>query len=143
MRTFVLTVAACAMIAAPAFADAKKDLTAMAGKWQPTSLEMGGDKKSADELKNMSLTIEGDKYTVAVDDKIDKGTVKLDKKDKLKTMDITGTDGPNKGKTYPCIYELEGDSLKVCYALEEGSQRPTEFKAGKGLLLITYKRVKK
>ena len=32
-------------------------------------------------------------------------------------MDITGTNGPNKGKTFLVIYELKGDELRVCYDL--------------------------
>ena len=28
-----------------------------------------------------------------------------------KAMEVTGTDGPNKGKTFPAIYELKGDTL--------------------------------
>ncbi|MFL5328779.1 MAG: TIGR03067 domain-containing protein [Gemmataceae bacterium] len=143
MRTIVSLILAGAL-AAPAFADNKKELQALAGKWQATSMEFGGRKSPDDQVKNITLTIDGDKYTVPITaEATDKGTIKLDKKDKLKTMDITGTDGPNKGKTILAIYELEGDSLKVCYALD-GDKRPTEFKAGEGkLLLITYKRVNK
>ena len=73
----------------------------------------------------------------------DKGTVKLDPAAKCKTMDITGTDGPNKGKTFLTIYELNGDTLKVCYDLSAKS-RPTEFesKPKTQLFLVTYKREK-
>jgi uncharacterized protein (TIGR03067 family) len=58
-------------------------------------------------------------------------------------MDITGTDGPNKGKTILAIYERDGDTLRVCYDLS-GKSRPTEFKTETGtqLFLVTYKREK-
>jgi uncharacterized protein (TIGR03067 family) len=58
-------------------------------------------------------------------------------------MEITGTAGPNKGKTFSAIYELQGDTLKICYDLT-GKARPTEFKskAGTQLFLATYKKVK-
>jgi len=93
-------------------------------------------------LKQTSLTIESDKYHVVVSGQSDKGTLKVDSKAKPKTMDIVGTEGPNKGKTFPAIYELEGETLKICYALE-GTKRPTEFKAaGEKVLLVTYKKVK-
>jgi uncharacterized protein (TIGR03067 family) len=60
-----------------------------------------------------------------------------------KAMEVTGTAGPNKGKTFPAIYELIGDTLTVCYDLS-GKARPSEFKskAGTHLFLATYKRVK-
>jgi uncharacterized protein (TIGR03067 family) len=71
----------------------------------------------------------------------DKGTFKLDPSAKPKAIDITGTEGPNKGKTIPAIYELTDDTLTVCYNLG-GKDRPTEFKtkAGTQLFLVTYKR---
>jgi uncharacterized protein (TIGR03067 family) len=57
-------------------------------------------------------------------------------------MLITGTDGPNKGKTFPSIFELQGDVLRVCYDLS-GKQRPLDFKTvlSTQLYLVTYHRV--
>ena len=43
-------------------------------------------------------------------------------------MTITGTEGPNHGRTFPAIYELKGDTLRICYDLS-GAKRPTEFKS--------------
>lgn len=56
-------------------------------------------------------------------------------------MTVTGTEGPNQGKKFPCIYELQGDTLRICYDLS-GAKRPTEFKsvAGTKLYLVTYAR---
>jgi len=55
-------------------------------------------------------------------------------------MDITGTEGPNKGKTILAIYERDGDTLRVCYDLS-GKSRPSEFKTTEGtrLFLVEYK----
>ena len=40
------------------------------------------------------------------------------------------------------IYEIDGDTLKICYDLD-GKKHPTEFKAtGPKIMLATYKRVK-
>ena len=63
---------------------------------------------------------------------------------KPKELDITGTDGPNKGKTILAIYERTDDTLQVCYDLS-GKNRPTEFKTTEGapLFLVTYKRDKR
>ena len=124
----------------------KKDLEKLAGKWQPTSMQVGKAKLSDAQLKAITLTMEGDKYKViAVEEKgpsPDKGSFKIDPKAKPMTMDIKGDEGPNKGKTFLCIYEVDGDSLKICYDLE-GKKRPTEFKADSDkTLLATYKRVK-
>ena len=58
-------------------------------------------------------------------------------------MTITGTAGPNNSRTYPAIYELKGDTLRICYDLS-GAKRPAEFKslAGTQLYLVTYNRKK-
>ena len=60
---------------------------------------------------------------------------------KPKALDITGTEGPNKGKTILAIYERNGDTLRICYDLS-GKSRPAEFKttAGTQLFLVEYKR---
>ncbi|HUJ71287.1 MAG TPA: TIGR03067 domain-containing protein, partial [Verrucomicrobiae bacterium] len=73
----------------------------------------------------------------------DKGTYTIDSTTKPKSMTVTGTEGPNNGKTFPAIYELKGDQLRICYDLS-GAKRPTEFKsiAGTQLYLVTYNRKK-
>jgi uncharacterized protein (TIGR03067 family) len=106
--------------------------------------ELGG-KKFPDEIRKLTkLEIKGDKYTVTVGTVVDRGTLKLNPSAKPKTMDIVGSEGPNKGKTYQCIYELDGDTLRICYDLS-GKGRPAEFKTTEGtqLYLVTYKREKR
>src|SRR5262245_3969064 len=44
----------------------KKELEKLAGKWQPTMMQIGETKTPAEQLKQRSLTIEGDKYHVVV-----------------------------------------------------------------------------
>lgn len=114
------------------------------GTWLPVSAELGDFKFDDKMLKSMKLVIEGDKYTVTVLDSVDKGTTKVDATAKPKTMDVTGTDGPNKGKTFLAIFEDNGDTMRICYDLE-GKTRPTEFKTTKEkpYFLVTWKREKK
>ena len=129
---------------APAWCDdPKEDAKMMQGTWAPTAGELAGEKFPDNILKTIKLVIKDNTYEVGVGEQTDRGTVKLDPAAKPKTMDITGTDGPNKGKTLVAIYELSGDTLKVCYDLT-GKDRPKEFKtkAGTQLFLVTYKREK-
>jgi uncharacterized protein (TIGR03067 family) len=125
---------------------ANKDLAKLAGKWQPTSMQIGKAKLPDAQLKAITMTLEGNKYkVVVVEDKgpsPDKGTLKIDPKAKPMTMDINGEEGPNKGKTMLCIYEVDAETLKICYDLE-GKKRPTEFKADTDkTMLAVYKRAK-
>ena len=120
-----------------------KDEDAVQGTWLASTAELGGQKFPDEVRKSIKLVIKDGKYTVTVGDRPDKGTTKMDSSAKPKTIDITGTDGPNKGKTMLAIYELNGDTLRVCYDLS-GKSRPTEFKttAGTQLFLVTYDREK-
>jgi uncharacterized protein (TIGR03067 family) len=121
-----------------------KDRDAMQGAWLVAAAELGGKPFPDEVRKSIKLTLEGDTYTVTVGKNPDRGTVKLDPAAKPKAMDVTGTEGPNKGKTFPAIYELDGDTLKICYDLS-GKGRPTAFKTAEGtqLFLVTYEREKK
>ena len=121
-----------------------KDRDALRGTWLPATAELSGKNFPDEVRKSMKLEISGNDYKVTVGKTVDKGTVKLDLSAKPKAMDITGTDGPNNGKTFLAIYELDGDTLRVCYDLS-GKARPTEFKSkpDSQLFLVTYKREKR
>jgi uncharacterized protein (TIGR03067 family) len=123
--------------------DAKDDAKSMDGTWLPSVAELGGEKFPDEVRKTIKLVIDDRKYTVTVGKEVDMGTVKLDPSKKPKEMDIVGTEGPNKGKTFLAIYEKTDDTLRVCYDLS-GKARPTEFKTTKGtqLFLVTYNREK-
>ena len=113
------------------------------GTWIPSEAELGGKKFPDEVRKSIKLVIADGKYTVTVGKAVDKGTAKLNTSAKPKELDITGTEGPNKGKKIMAIYERDGDTLRVCYDLS-GKGRPKEFKseADTQLFLVTYKREK-
>jgi uncharacterized protein (TIGR03067 family) len=124
--------------------NAADDSKAMEGTWTPVKAELGGQAMPEPVVKSIVLKIDGDKYEATVAGKLDRGTYTLDTAAKPKGMTITGTEGPNKGKTFPCIYELDGDTLRVCYDLS-GQKAPTEFATTAGTVhyLVTYARKKK
>jgi uncharacterized protein (TIGR03067 family) len=125
--------------------DIEKELKKFQGAWTFESVEGGGEKLSADLFKGMTVTFEGDKYSVKMGDMVvEAATLKLDASKSPKTFDSTVTDGPNKGKVYLAIYEISGDTLKVCFD-PDGKKRPMEFKTAGGsqTTLVVHKRVKK
>jgi len=107
------------------------------GTWILTSAELGGQKLPLESFKDGKLILTDGQYTY----QNDHGTYKLILAEKPKAMDISGMDGPNKGKTFLAIYELTGDTLRICYDLG-GKTRPNEFatKAGTQQFLASYKR---
>ncbi len=123
LRSCCLAFALILLAAAFGWADdAKGELKKMDGVWQGKSAEMAGKKLPEPALKEIKLEMKDGAYTVGNDH----GTVKVDPSKSPKTMDIKGVEGPNKGKTFLCIYELDGDKLKVCYDLS-GKSRPKKF----------------
>ena len=114
------------------------------GTWQVVEAELAGKKLPEEATKKLRLTLRGDRYFLTGAESDDEGTTKLMPNEKPKAIDITGTKGPNKGKTFLAIYEIENDRLKVCYDLA-GKKRPTEFatKAGSNSFLVTYQKLKK
>jgi len=121
------------------------DLKAMEGTWKFEAAEAGGKPVESDDLQAIVVTIAGDRYDVTTKDGKDAGTLKLDETQKPKTMDATDTEGLDAGKVIKAIYELSGDTLRVCYATDDSSERPKELatKEGSPWLLVTYTREKK
>src|SRR5262249_46524037 len=115
-------------------ADPTGDEKAVQGKWTPVKAELGGQPMPAALLKTISLKLENGKYEVFVGTEPDRGTYTIDPASTPKSMSVTGTEGPNMGKTFPAIYELNGDTLRICYDLS-GAKRPTEFKTITGTRL--------
>jgi uncharacterized protein (TIGR03067 family) len=124
-------------------AESADDAKAVQGSWTPAKAELGGQPLTEAMLKSISLKLDKGQYEVSVGGQPDKGTYILDSTTRPKSMSITGTEGPNRGKTFPAIYELKGDTLRICYDLS-GTKLPTEFKtaAGTKLYLVIYNRKK-
>jgi uncharacterized protein (TIGR03067 family) len=144
-RNFVATLLVALMF--PSFcwsADGKDGASDTDGTWLAAAAELGGKNIPETELANWKLVLKGADYTFTAGKESDRGTVKRNTSAKPMAMDITGTEGPNKGKTILAIYEVDGDTLKVCYDLS-GKARPVEFqtKAETPLFLVTYKRQKR
>jgi uncharacterized protein (TIGR03067 family) len=148
MKRFVAIVAVLLAVSATRGQDdvAKKDLKAMEGTWAVTVHEVSGMKISEEDNKkaDAKLIVKDGKYTVFFGGmQIATGTIKLDTSKKPKQLDAIAEDGPTKGMAMPGIYQIEGETMKVCFA-QPGKDRPTEFttKEGSGQMLLSYKRAK-
>lgn len=125
----------------PAFAaDPTSDFD---GTWELTHFERDGKDV---KLQTTTRWINANgRFTVQRGDQvIAAGTSKLDPTQKPKAIDVTYTDGPDKGKTFKGIYQVDGDTVKFCRAGMPDDPRPSEFKTkvGSGAFVSVYKRVK-
>ena len=143
MIKYILCLCLAVVVSPAAFAADPPDTKAIEGSWTPIKAELGGQPLPDAVLKTISLKLADGKYEAIGGGHPDYGTYSLDAAMKPKGMIVTGTNGPNQGKTFPCIYEINGDRLRICYDLS-GTKRPTEFKsvAGTQLYLVTYGRKK-
>jgi uncharacterized protein (TIGR03067 family) len=116
-------------------------LKKFAGKWAPVEVVANGASVEREKLDAVLLTIDGNKYTSKVGDKLDEGVISVDDSTSPAVMDVVRHKADGEKVNIPAIYELKGDTLIVCYGLGSAS-RPKEFKseADSGVLLVTYKR---
>ena len=112
------------------------------GTWEVVSAVFDGTKQPVP--RKATLTIKGDKYTVREGEKVvADGTFTVDPTATPKSLDGIPSSGPDKGKPHRGIYEVKGDTYRVCLA-PPGKPRPKAFesKEGSGHALVTYKRAK-
>lgn len=113
--------------------------------WSVVTAEEGGqpadDRMKADVITDSEILTDGlgaidFRWTDPVRHK-----VKLDSSKSPKEIDLTHRS--EVGPTWPGIYEINGDDMKICLDLE-GKARPTEFKTkpGSKQLLLVLKRKK-
>ncbi len=143
-RSILLLIAAgCLTAADSAKEGVAKELEKFRGTWKYTSMEQDGRPVPEAQYRAARLTIKGDRFTFALGDSTSHGTFKVDPAKKPKAIDITFTDGPDKGKTIQGVYEVTGDTYKVCLG-SKANDRPKELasKADTGHVLAVLKRVK-
>lgn len=96
------------------------------GKWTPTEAQLSGDLLPADIFSSMTLSVAGDKYIITLGSEPDKGTIKYYPYSVPMGLDMTGEEGPNKGRTIKAIYKNTGGYLFICYNLF-ADERPKTF----------------
>ena len=112
------------------------------GIWLPVGGELRGQTLPEGSLSKLKLILGDGSYELVVDTiTVDRGVYELVPQTAPEQMRITGTDGPNKGRTIPAIVELEEETLTICYDLS-GENPPEEFKtsADSQLYLVRYQR---
>ena len=121
----------------------KKEVKKLEGTWKLVGLERLGQEVKGSSL---TLTITGNKYVAKTRTGVvlEEGTYQINPSRKLKTMTFSILSGKDKGSTQNALYELQGDTLKLCLA-QPGKDRPASFttKTGTGFEMFVMERVKK
>ena len=140
----VLVVALCVAADKPKV-DAKKELKSLQGTWEMVGLEVNGETVAEKKLAGTTMTIRGDKYIVKVKDTTHETRLEIDPTKDPKAIDMYFPNGTELPKLSKGIYELDGDSLKVCRHQMPGEDRPTQIGSSPNtnLFVVTWKRKKK
>jgi polysaccharide biosynthesis/export protein len=107
----------------------KEDKDAILGTWKVEKVEEDGkDASETDDgkrFRSKPWTITGDKIVLEGGFEM---TYKLDPAAKPKAIDLDN----GGGKTFDCVYALDGDTLQICAPLTPGGNRPAEVASKEG-----------
>jgi uncharacterized protein (TIGR03067 family) len=123
------------------------------GKWQITAMELRGMKlppEAIGPLKVAVLELGDGKLTIRAGERvIHDGDYKVNAKALPKTIEGNLTPNVGRGDKRPeasaGIYEVEGDTLRICFGAPGGGKPPKQFTTegpGGGSTLLVYQRVK-
>lgn len=119
----------------------------LVGKWKIESGVKNGTKIEGKDVEKVAIEVTKDKITLS--DKRMENENKFvisykTKEGKPNSIEMTIIDGPVKDISAKGIYELKGDTLKLCYNANPGADAPTAFesKADSMVFLWILKKVK-
>ncbi len=122
--------------------ESQKELLKIQGTWKFESLE-DSTKKAPTWLKKRTFFVGGPVFLVREGDKVVQGgTLRLVPWKSPRSVDAVVRKGAHEGNTMLGVYEIKGDTLKVCFD-PEGEARPKKFgtKEGTQQYVAVYKRV--
>jgi uncharacterized protein (TIGR03067 family) len=101
----------------------EKDLN---GTWIAREATNRGRKVEKDFFQGAKLVFKDGKYSATLGEVTEEGTFKVDRSAKPNALDFLPASGRARGQVQLAIFELDGDTLKVCYN-PGGTVRPKEF----------------
>jgi uncharacterized protein (TIGR03067 family) len=122
-------------------ADVNEEIEKLQGTWNVVSLEVEGSTMEPSVFRGSQIVVQGDQFTtIAMGAEYD-GRLRVDATKTPAALDLLFTTGPEKGNTSLGIYELDGDTWKLCLTIG-AKDRPRKFatKPGSGLALETLER---
>jgi uncharacterized protein (TIGR03067 family) len=106
----------------------KDELANLQGSWAIASLEMDGANMPGGGAR---IIVAGETFKTTGMGATYEGTLSLDPSKTPKTIDMKFAKGPEQGNTNLAIYEIEGDTWKLCIDMT-GKDRPKEFSTARG-----------
>jgi uncharacterized protein (TIGR03067 family) len=133
MRKATPVIALLVLVSATRAQDAvTKEMAQLEGEWSMVSGEANGVSLPWETVQTGKRVAKDGETTITIGGQLYfKAKFSIDPTKTPKAIDYAMTAGPTKGKTHLGIYELDGDTVKFCFAAP-GKERPTEFTAPEG-----------
>ncbi len=117
----------------------KEELKKLQGTWKIELQDEDGKTLSGADLKGRTISFGSTLFLVRKKAAmVQIGKIKIDPA--KKSMNVSIEKGTHEGDLLPGIYDLDGDTLKICLSTD-GDSRPKDFKPGADRLLMVCKRV--
>lgn len=122
MKLLAVPVVATILLSAAPAPRPKDDAELIQGTWRVVSLHDEGQEQL--EKRKLTLTFEKGKIVGRVDGQVEGEAkdYKLDPSKSPKWIDVM-----DQQETYRGIYELDGDTLRICHSAANSEKRPTKF----------------
>ena len=102
------------------------ELEKLQGTWHMIALEVEGAKMGPHVFKGSKIVVTGNRLDTISVGATYAGTVTVDPTTAPRRLDVMFTDGPHQGHSSLAIYELDGDTWKLCLGFA-GNKRPEAF----------------
>jgi uncharacterized protein (TIGR03067 family) len=119
----------------------EKAFKELEGTYRPLAIVKDGKEASEEFRDSVTVKFASDELTFTIKDKSYPAKIKVNPAKKPAHIDITPSDGPEKGRTFPGIYKVEKSELLLAFV--EKGERPTEFKGEGNAVLFRLTREKK
>jgi len=119
----------------------KRDLDLLQGTWSVSELIVEGQALPASFHEEARVIVKGTRFVSKGMGADYEGTVEIDESKNPRHLTMKFDVGPEKGNTNLCIYELDGNTWRMCIATR-GNIRPKDFvsPAGSGFAVETLQR---
>lgn len=121
---------------------AEKELKSLQGKWRVEKMATAGKELFPDKDSDFVVEIKGRTWIFAGQEKAE--IIEIDPTTNPKCLDTKSVEEGRRGVVDENVYELDGDTLKVCFYQGKGKNRPTSFDVPKekDTILVVMKRIK-
>jgi uncharacterized protein (TIGR03067 family) len=117
------------------------EIDGMQGTWQVVALETDGQPVSPSLLAGARIVVRGERFTSLGMGAVYEGVLVVDPAAAPRRLDLRFDRGPEQGNANLAIYELDGDTWRIC--LSTAGDRPARFatEPGSGCALETLTRI--